>query len=64
MKTRIESPDSHELYSRRGARNKATLITLLLLVGMIFAVTMVKLDDGGEIVGFDHTFETAPPVDE
>ncbi len=64
MKARIDTSDGHEIYTRRAARNKATLLVLLALVAMIFAVTMVKLDDGGQLVGFDHTFETAPPVDQ
>lgn len=53
-------PDSHEIYARRRSRNTGVGLTLLGVVAMIFAVTVVKLADGVVIKGFDHTFETTP----
>ncbi|MHA3913327.1 hypothetical protein [Halovulum sp. GXIMD14793] len=64
MSNRIESPGSHEIYARRGARNRAVLVVLLALAAMVFAVTLVKVGNGGHVVGFDHTLETTPPVTE
>ncbi|MEO0389254.1 MAG: hypothetical protein AAF281_17335 [Pseudomonadota bacterium] len=60
MTTPIPSPDSHEIYRRRGARNRALGLCLVATVGLIFAVTVVKLSQGIDIRGFDHTFETVP----
>ena len=37
-------------------------ICLATLVSLIFAVTVVKLSQGVEIRGFDHTYETVPGV--
>jgi hypothetical protein len=43
--------------SRRG-RNTVLGLILGGFVVLAFAVTVVKLSQGGEIVGFDHTPET------
>lgn len=59
---RIVSPDSHEIYRRRKARNLALGLCLVGVVAMIFAVTIVKLSNGVDIRGYDHTFETTPGV--
>lgn len=56
----IKGPDGHEIYKRRGGRNLAVGLCLLGVVGMIFAVTIVKLSAGVDIRGFDHTYETIP----
>ncbi len=58
----IKSPDGHEIYKRRGGRNKAVGLCLLGVVVMIFAVTIAKLSAGVDIRGYDHTFETVPGV--
>lgn len=47
-------PDSHEIYSRRRSRNLGLGLVLGALVLLIFAVTVVKLTEGGTIKGFDH----------
>ncbi len=52
--------EGHEIYTRRKGRNLALGGVLAGVVLMIFAVTIVKLADGVEIRGFDHTFETTP----
>ena len=54
------TPDTHEIYGRRKTRNIGVGVMLIVTVGMIFAVTIVKLSDGVNIQGYDHTFETTP----
>lgn len=51
------SPE-HELHCRRRGRNVVLGLLLGGFVLLVFAVTIVKLAGGGEIRGFDHTFET------
>jgi hypothetical protein len=53
-------PDSHEIYGRRRSRNLGLGLTLGAFVVLIFAVTVVKLHEGAEMRGFDHTAETVP----
>jgi hypothetical protein len=53
-------PDSHEIYDRRRSRNRGLGLTLAAFVLLLFAVTVVKLTEGAEIRGFDHTFESLP----
>ncbi len=59
---RIAQSDGHEIFRRRRGRNLAVGICLASLVSLIFAVTVVKLSQGVEIRGFDHTYETVPGV--
>ncbi len=47
-------PDSHEIYARRRSRNLGIGLVLGGLVLLIFAVTVVKLTEGGTMQGFDH----------
>ncbi len=54
------TPDSHEIYTRRKTRNVGLGVVLGGTVALIFAVTVVKLSQGIEIQGFDHTYETLP----
>ena len=53
-------PDSHEIYGRRRSRNVGLGLTLGAFVVLIFAVTVVKLYEGAEVRGYDHTVETVP----
>lgn len=53
-------PDSHEIYQRRRSRNLGVGLVLGAFVVLIFAVTVVKLFEGAELRGFDHTYETIP----
>lgn len=55
-------PDGHELYARRRSRNRGLGLVLAALAALVFAVTVVKLGEGGEIRGFDHTYESLPPA--
>ena len=42
-------PDSHEIYGRRGSRNRGVGITLAVFVLLVFAVTVVKLGQGAAL---------------
>jgi hypothetical protein len=53
-------PDSHEIYGRRRSRNLGLGLVLGAFVLLLFAVTVVKLREGAELRGFDHTFESLP----
>ena len=53
-------PDSHEIYGRRRSRNLGLGLTLGAFVVLIFAVTVVKLFEGAEVRGYDHTYQTVP----
>jgi CHASE2 domain-containing sensor protein len=55
-------PDAHEIYERRRSRNRGLGLTLAAFVLLLFAVTVVKLTEGAELRGFDHTFESLPPA--
>lgn len=35
----------HEIYERRGARNRAVLLVLIAFIGLIFGATIVRLQD-------------------
>jgi hypothetical protein len=52
-------PDSHEIYGRRRSRNRGLGITLAAFVLLVFGVTLVKLEEGQRIQGFDHSFRPA-----
>jgi hypothetical protein len=53
-------PDSHEIFARRRSRNLGVGLTLGAFAVLIFAVTVVKLVEGEEMRGYDHTIETVP----
>jgi hypothetical protein len=53
-------PDSHEIYGRRRSRNLGLGLVLAAFVLLMFAVTVVKLQQGAEVRGFDHTYESLP----
>jgi hypothetical protein len=53
-------PDSHEIYGRRRSRNRGLGLVLGAFVLLIFAVTVVKLHEGADLRGYDHTVETLP----
>jgi hypothetical protein len=55
-------PDSHEIYGRRRSRNVGLALTLAAFVLLVFAVTVVKLTEGTDIRGYDHSYETVPQV--
>ena len=51
-------PDSHEIYARRRSRNRGLGLVLGAFVVLIFAVTVVKMHEGADMRGYDHTVET------
>ncbi len=55
-------PDSHEIYGRRRSRNMGVGLTLGAFVVLVFAVTVVKLTEGEDMRGFDHTYQSLPPA--
>jgi hypothetical protein len=51
---------THEMHRRRFSRNLGVGLTLLALVALLFALTMVKIRRSGELVeGYDHTVRPA-----
>jgi len=54
-------PDSHEIYGRRRSRNLGLGLVLAAFVLLLFAVTVVKLREGADLRGFDHTLDSLPP---
>lgn len=44
----------HELHRRRSGRNLGLGIVLVLFVTLVFALSIVKVQQGGMIQGFDH----------
>ncbi len=52
----------HEIHKRRLGRNMGVGIALGAFVILVFALTMAKLKDGGQIEGFDHQYQTPRPV--
>ena len=55
-------PDSHEIYGRRRSRNLGLGLTLAAFVLLTFLVTIVKLSEGAQMQGYDHTRATLPPA--
>lgn len=54
----IGSP-KHEIYERRKGRNMAVLGLCVGMVVLVFSVTVVKVQNGGMIEGYDHTFRAS-----
>ena len=54
-------PDSHDIYGRRRSRNLGLGLVLAAFVLLLFAVTVVKLREGADLRGFDHTLDSLPP---
>ncbi len=52
----------HEIYKRRLSRNVGVGLTLLAFIGIVFALTVVKVTRGDPMQGFDHKLrpELAP----
>lgn len=44
----------HELHKRRSGRNIGLGLVLVGFVAIVFGLTVVKLNNGGVIEGFDH----------
>jgi hypothetical protein len=46
-------PD-HEIYKRRLSRNVGLGLTLAAFVALVFGLTIVKVENAGQMEGFDH----------
>lgn len=44
----------HEIYKRRFGRNLGLGLVLAAFVGLVFALTVVKVTNVGQVQGFDH----------
>lgn len=47
------SPE-HQLHKRRRSRNVGLGVVLVAFVALVFALTVVKVRQGGSLEGFDH----------
>lgn len=54
----------HDLHRRRFTRNLGLGLTLVAFVVLVFALTVVKVQRGEPLQGFDHTFQPALVPDE
>ena len=46
----------HELHRRRHSRNVGVGLTLVAFIVLVFGLTIAKVQRGGTIEAFDHTF--------
>lgn len=54
---------THELHQRRFGRNLGVALCLVAFVAIVFTLTMVKIQRGDSMEGFDHTpRETSAPA--
>lgn len=49
----------HEIHGRRMGRNMGVALSLIGLVALIFALTVVKIGRGDNMEAFDHTVRPA-----
>ena len=52
----------HELHRRRSGRNIGLGIVMALFVALVFTLSVVKVQQGGLLQGFDHRPPAAAPV--
>lgn len=50
----------HELHRRRFSRNLGLGLTLAAFVVLVFALTVVKISNGAQVQGYDHTPGSVP----
>jgi hypothetical protein len=50
-------PVEHEIHKRRFGRNVGVGLLLVGMVGIVFALTVVKVTRGMPLKGFDHVME-------
>jgi len=50
----MELKATHDLHKRRFSRNLGVALTLVALIAVIFALTVVKVSRGDAMQGFDH----------
>ena len=55
---------THELHRRRFGRNVGVGVLLVLFVGLVYALTVVKVTRGDPMQGYDHVVQPeAAPVE-
>lgn len=47
---------AHEIHRRRFGRNLGVALTLLAFIVLVFGLTIAKVQRGGTIEAFDHSF--------
>ena len=50
--------EPHEMHKRRLGRNLGVGLTLAAFIAIVFALTVVKINNGGTVEGFDHATRT------
>lgn len=50
-------PPTHELHKRRFSRNLGLGLTLAAFVALVFALTVVKVQRGDPLQGYDHVVQ-------
>ena len=50
---------SHDLHRRRLGRNVGVALTLVAFIALVFGLTIAKVQRGGTIEAFDHSFRPA-----
>lgn len=50
----MEIRATHEIHQRRLSRNLGVGLALLALVAVVFGLTVVKVERGDSLQGFDH----------
>ncbi|HHX90159.1 MAG TPA: hypothetical protein GX700_10405 [Paracoccus sp.] len=49
----------HELHARRRGRNIGVGVVLLAFIILVFALSIAKVQGGGSVEAFDHTYRPA-----
>jgi hypothetical protein len=52
-------PPTHDLHKRRFSRNLGLGLTLAAFVALVFALTVVKVQRGDPLQGYDHVIQPA-----
>ncbi|MDD9921308.1 MAG: hypothetical protein OXQ92_03370 [Boseongicola sp.] len=50
----MELKATHELHKRRMSRNVGVALALVGFIALVFALTVVKVNRGASMQGFDH----------
>lgn len=50
---------THELHKRRFSRNLGVGLTLVAFIALVFGLTIAKVQGGGTLQAYDHTFRPA-----
>ena len=50
----------HDLHRRRRSRNVGLGLVLAAFIALTFGLTMVKISQGSDMQGYDHTYQLSP----